>query len=579
VAPGASARPIVALIIVLCVHQFFEGIALGSYIADLRELASRSAKLLMSLLFALTVPVGCWIGIGVASAYKRDSVASIWVTGSLSGLTGGGGLRGLVDAVTGQDDVKTAIGKLLGGVDPAAVRQRLATADPAELTDKATRERYAVMGLELDTIVSQYNKSSEINDPQARAKQQQQLLDHINAIRNGGAPALATYTQALKDAHIDENQLEDALAGKIEGVSPLQAQRLVALRLAARGVGLDETAERAGIALGGRVSTDQTRAAYNHFTQADAAELRGDTNDAARLRKGFYTRAGQLAQDFSRDTKSMTNLGAGGLDLIKNLEGSYGALQQLARDNGLTLEELTASTDADIVQKRAKLEAPLAQYVKALQERQTEVDANGVQPISDDERAAIEAHKAASLQDDTSKNRESVQKLVAATRGSLNNTEIADLAKILGTGDVAAQNRKTLESRLAGLQDFEAFAYGFGRENVRKAILRGDAAGLDMEQLPFNLNTAKQFQDAAGGIVEIGPDTTSGALGATPEVYRELLKNLPANPKPGTLTPPQAATETKDKVTKLTGTVTVKNDGTLEFTDVTGVDSTPVMTA
>jgi zinc transporter ZupT len=89
VAPGASARPIVALIIVLCVHQFFEGIALGSYIADLRELASRSAKLLMSLLFALTVPVGCWIGIGVASAYKRDSVASIWVTGSLSGLTGG----------------------------------------------------------------------------------------------------------------------------------------------------------------------------------------------------------------------------------------------------------------------------------------------------------------------------------------------------------------------------------------------------------------------------------------------------------------------------------------------------------
>ena len=86
---SSSLRATVALVIVLCFHQFFEGIALGSYIAELRNGASVTTKVVMSAIFALTVPVGTWIGIGVTSAYSSETQTAFWVTGTLNALTGG----------------------------------------------------------------------------------------------------------------------------------------------------------------------------------------------------------------------------------------------------------------------------------------------------------------------------------------------------------------------------------------------------------------------------------------------------------------------------------------------------------
>jgi zinc transporter 1/2/3 len=82
-------RPLVALVIVLCFHQFFEGVALGSYIVELRDAARLSTKVTMAAIFALTVPAGTWIGIGVASSYNAESQTAVWVTGALNGVTGG----------------------------------------------------------------------------------------------------------------------------------------------------------------------------------------------------------------------------------------------------------------------------------------------------------------------------------------------------------------------------------------------------------------------------------------------------------------------------------------------------------
>ena len=82
-------RPLVALVIVLCFHQFFEGVALGSYIVELRDAARLSTKVAMAAVFALTVPAGTWIGIGVASGYDAESQTAVWVTGALNGVTGG----------------------------------------------------------------------------------------------------------------------------------------------------------------------------------------------------------------------------------------------------------------------------------------------------------------------------------------------------------------------------------------------------------------------------------------------------------------------------------------------------------
>lgn len=80
---------ITSLIIVLCFHQFFEGLALGSFLADLKDAASLRAKFTMAIIFSLAVPAGCWIGIGVASAYDAESYTAAWVNGALNGLTGG----------------------------------------------------------------------------------------------------------------------------------------------------------------------------------------------------------------------------------------------------------------------------------------------------------------------------------------------------------------------------------------------------------------------------------------------------------------------------------------------------------
>lgn len=86
---GENLSSITSLIIVLCFHQFFEGLALGSYIEELRDAAAGRAKALMALIFVLTVPVGTWVGIGVASTYSPNSQTAVWVRGSLNGVTGG----------------------------------------------------------------------------------------------------------------------------------------------------------------------------------------------------------------------------------------------------------------------------------------------------------------------------------------------------------------------------------------------------------------------------------------------------------------------------------------------------------
>lgn len=66
-----------------------QGIALGSYITELREAVSRSSKIIMSAIFVVTVPLGCWVGIAVAESYDAESTTALWVTGALNALTGG----------------------------------------------------------------------------------------------------------------------------------------------------------------------------------------------------------------------------------------------------------------------------------------------------------------------------------------------------------------------------------------------------------------------------------------------------------------------------------------------------------
>ncbi len=118
---ATSLRPIVALIVVLCFHQAFEGIALGSYIAELRGAATAAQKGAMAALFALTVPVGCWVGIGVASSYSPESQTAVWVTGTLNAVTGGMLLYTSLITFMGEDFSRSD----LGGREGRAVKRRM----------------------------------------------------------------------------------------------------------------------------------------------------------------------------------------------------------------------------------------------------------------------------------------------------------------------------------------------------------------------------------------------------------------------------------------------------------------------
>ncbi|KAF9360480.1 high-affinity Zn(2+) transporter zrt1 [Mortierella sp. AD094] len=77
-----------AMTIAICFHQFFEGIALGSRIADL-SFAKRWVPLLLVLAFALVTPLGVAIGMGIQSGYKSSSVENLIVMGVFNSIACG----------------------------------------------------------------------------------------------------------------------------------------------------------------------------------------------------------------------------------------------------------------------------------------------------------------------------------------------------------------------------------------------------------------------------------------------------------------------------------------------------------
>jgi zinc transporter ZupT len=86
---GTTTDSFVALFIALCFHQFFEAMALGAQIANIKNASLRSA-IVMVLFFTVTTPIGIAIGIGIhAGTYNPESVVSLLVTGILDSLAAG----------------------------------------------------------------------------------------------------------------------------------------------------------------------------------------------------------------------------------------------------------------------------------------------------------------------------------------------------------------------------------------------------------------------------------------------------------------------------------------------------------
>ncbi|KAI4931709.1 hypothetical protein J4E85_004305 [Alternaria conjuncta] len=80
----------ITLFIVILFHQMFEGIALGTCIAELPKAAAGTAqKLLMCGIFALITPIGMAIGIGTLDHFNGNDPSTIIAIGTLDALSAG----------------------------------------------------------------------------------------------------------------------------------------------------------------------------------------------------------------------------------------------------------------------------------------------------------------------------------------------------------------------------------------------------------------------------------------------------------------------------------------------------------
>jgi zinc transporter 1/2/3 len=75
------------VLIALCFHQFFEGIALGSTIVA-ADFTSILKRVLYALIYGITTPLGIAIGIAVRTTYVANSPASLLTEGILEAVSG-----------------------------------------------------------------------------------------------------------------------------------------------------------------------------------------------------------------------------------------------------------------------------------------------------------------------------------------------------------------------------------------------------------------------------------------------------------------------------------------------------------
>ncbi|ORX59373.1 ZIP zinc/iron transport family [Hesseltinella vesiculosa] len=83
-----SADAFITLLIALVFHQFFEGLALGTRINDIKVI-SWFKMTVMGLIFMFTTPLGIAIGIGIHSSYNGNSYSAVLASAILDSLSAG----------------------------------------------------------------------------------------------------------------------------------------------------------------------------------------------------------------------------------------------------------------------------------------------------------------------------------------------------------------------------------------------------------------------------------------------------------------------------------------------------------
>ncbi len=84
----ASGDEFIPLLIALCFHQFFEGLALGTTVVE-AEFTSNLLSLALTLVYGVTTPLGIAIGIAIHSTYNPNSPEALLTQGIFDSLSAG----------------------------------------------------------------------------------------------------------------------------------------------------------------------------------------------------------------------------------------------------------------------------------------------------------------------------------------------------------------------------------------------------------------------------------------------------------------------------------------------------------
>jgi zinc transporter 1/2/3 len=84
---GTEEPEITSLLIALCFHQFFEGIALGGAVAKAQQ--SRGFLVTLIGLFSVSCSLGVAIGIGITEYFDESNPEVGWITGIFGSLAAG----------------------------------------------------------------------------------------------------------------------------------------------------------------------------------------------------------------------------------------------------------------------------------------------------------------------------------------------------------------------------------------------------------------------------------------------------------------------------------------------------------
>ncbi|ETV65230.1 hypothetical protein H257_18005 [Aphanomyces astaci] len=103
------------LLVAICFHQFFEGVAVGA--SAVTAFSNVRTSVFTAVAYSLTTPLGIAIGIAVNSSYSDTSITSLWVRGVLDSVAGGILVyTGIVELLTYQYTISQEFRAKLGNV-------------------------------------------------------------------------------------------------------------------------------------------------------------------------------------------------------------------------------------------------------------------------------------------------------------------------------------------------------------------------------------------------------------------------------------------------------------------------------